>query len=205
MHLAQPGDVVWGSGRNGRDADIDHNTDALDIRAVRGPQTREWLMARGVDCPEVFGDPALLLPMLRPDLVELSHGQRHGVTFVSHIDDPSGSKPRGVHSLSPTADIERILRSLVQSELVIATSMHPVIVAEAFGIPARSIVNESETEFKFADYYRSTGRPDYTRAASVAEALELGGERPPVIDLEPLMTSFPLDLFAEADSLPSDE
>ena len=203
MHLAQPGDVVWGSGRNGRSVDSAHHIHGLDIRAVRGPRTREWLLERDVECPEVFGDPALLLPMLRPDLVELSRERRHGVTFVSHIDDPFGSKPRGMHSLSPRADVEKILRAVVQSELVIATSMHPVIVAEAFGVPARSIVNASEPEFKFADYYLSTGRPDYTRASSVDEALELGGERPLEFDVEPLVASFPLDLFTDPESFPT--
>ena len=197
MHLAQPGDVVWGSGRNGRIDDDEHMLDALDIRAVRGPRTREWLLDCGVSCPEVFGDPALLLPLLRPDLVELSRTRRHRVTFVSHIDDGPITVPRGVRVLSPRADVETILRTLVRSELVIATSMHPVIVAEAFGVPARSIVNRSEPEFKFADHYLSTGRAEYRRASSLVEAIALGGERPPVLDLEPLLAAFPLDLFTD--------
>ena len=195
LHFANPGDVVWGTGRNGRIAESAHTIEALDIRAVRGPLTRDFLLQRGMRCPEIFGDPALLLPLLRPDLVDLSRHRRHQVTFVSHIDDPRRSLPRGMNCVSPRADIETILRALVQSDLVIATSMHPVIVAEAFGIPARSIVNQSEPEFKFADYYLSTGRPDYTRATSVAEALTVGGERPPQVDIQPLLNSFPLDLF----------
>lgn len=199
LHLAEPGDVVWGTGRNGRIPEVDHTVDALDIRAVRGPRTREWLVERGVACPEVFGDPALLLPVLRPDLVELSEQPRRYVTFVSHIDDPPHRVPRGVKVLSPRDDVERILRMIVRSELVIATSLHPVIVAEAFGVPARSIVNRTEPEFKFADHFLSTGRPQYTRASSIADALQLGGERPPMIDLEPLLASFPLDLFTDPD------
>lgn len=195
LHLAAPGDVVWGTGRNGRIGSGEHTLDDLDIRAVRGPCTREWLLDLGVDCPAVFGDPAMLLPMLRLDLVALSGQRRHGVTFVSHIDDPSISVPRGIRVLSPRDEVETILRAVVGSELVVATSMHPVIVAEAFGVPARSIVNRSEPEFKFADHYRSTGRPDYRRASSVADAIELGGERPPEIDLEPLLAAFPLELF----------
>ena len=101
--------------------------------------------------------------------------------------------------LSPRDGVETILRTLVQSELVVATSMHPIIVAEAFGVPARSIVNRSEPEFKFADYFLATGRPDYERASSAAEAIDMGGERPSEIDLEPLLASFPIDLFTDAD------
>lgn len=195
LHLAHAGDVVWGSGRNGHIAEQMHRTDALDVRAVRGPLTRDLLLARGVDCPAVFGDPALLLPMVRQDLVELSRRKKWAVTFVSHMHDRPQRPQRGVHSVSALANVERVLRAIVQSELVVATSLHGVIVAEAFGVPARSIVNDREPEFKFADYYLGTGRPDYVRAGSIPEALALGGERPPDIDLQPLLAAFPVDLF----------
>ena len=196
LHLAQPGDVVWGSGRNGRVDDDGHRTDHLDVRAVRGPATRAWLMERGIACPEVFGDPALLLPRLRPDLVELSVRKRHSLTFVSHIDDSPTAGRRGVRAVSPRGDVESLLRTIVQSEFMVATSLHAVVVAEAFGVPARSVVNRSETEFKYADYYLATNRADYRRAATVDEAITLGGERAPDIDLEPLINAFPIDLFS---------
>jgi pyruvyltransferase len=198
MHLAQPGDVVWGSGRNGRISDEQHCTDGLDVRAVRGPLTRDWLLDRGASCPEVFGDPALLLPLLRPDLVVLARRKRFPVTYVWHIDDSNHRTTRGVNVLSPRASVERVMATLVQSELVVATSLHAIIVAEAFGVPARSIVNVSEPEFKFTDYYRSTGRNAYQRATSIEEAIRMGGERPPVIALEGLLAAFPCDLFNPA-------
>lgn len=195
MHLAAAGDVVWGSGRNGRVAEHHHHTADLDVRAVRGPLTRNWLLERGSECPAVFGDPALLLPLLRADLAELSQRKRYPVTYLSHIDDPIRPRRHRLHTLSPRGDVESILRDLVQSDLVIATSLHAVIVAEAFGVPARSIVNTSEPEFKFADYYLATGRPGYRRASSIGEALELGGESAPDIDLQPLIDAFPIDVF----------
>lgn len=195
LHLAQTGDVVWGSGRNGRLREEQHRFGQLDVRAVRGPRTRDWLLDRGVDCPEVFGDPALLLPIVRPDLVVLAGTKRHRVTFVPHIDDPWRQECHGLRTISPRANVEKVLRAIVQSELVVATSLHAVIVAEAFGVPARSIVNQAEPEFKFADYYLGTGRPNYVRASSIPEALALGGETAPVINLQPLIEAFPIDLF----------
>lgn len=198
LHLARPGDVVWGAGRNGRIADSEHRTDGLDVRAVRGPLSQEWLLERNVECPSVFGDPALLLPWLRPDLVECSGIKRHTVTFVRHIDDRPTWGRRGVHTVSARADVERVLRSIVQSELVVSTSLHAVIVAEAFGIPARSIRNASEPEFKFADYFLATGRPTFSRSDSIDAAVALGGERPPVFDPAPLIAAFPFDIFPDA-------
>lgn len=198
LHLARTGDVVWGAGRNGRIGDSVHCTEGLDVRAVRGPLTREWLVSRGVECPEVFGDPALLLPMLRPDLVELARSKRHAVTFVRHIDDRPSLPRRGVHTVSARADLERVLRSIAQSELVVATSLHAVIVAEAFGIPARSIRNASEPEFKFADHYLATGRPSYRRSDSIDAAIASGGEPPASFDPAPLLAAFPFDLFPTA-------
>ena len=52
---------IWGAG-------IINRVDVLDIKfkkihAVRGPLTRQKLIDKGYKCPEIYGDPALLLPI----------------------------------------------------------------------------------------------------------------------------------------------
>lgn len=53
--------VIWGSGCSGADRAL---TTPQKVLAVRGPKSREYLQYQGIDCPEVYGDPALLLPLV---------------------------------------------------------------------------------------------------------------------------------------------
>lgn len=53
--------VVWGSGVSGQERSFLHPEKIL---AVRGPKSKEFCDRYGVPCPEVYGDPALLLPLV---------------------------------------------------------------------------------------------------------------------------------------------
>ncbi len=200
LHQGRDGDVVWGSGRNGRIADADHRFSMLDVRAVRGPLTRAFLTARGVPVPEIYGDPALLLPrFLSREEIGIGTMSR-SVTLVPHLFDLSriGSKrlPQVDRIVSPRWNWYRCVRAIADSGLVISSSLHGLIVAEAYGIPARRLrLAKGEPDFKYEDYYQGTGRPRHRPAASIEEALHLGGERAPVFDGAPLMDAFPYDLW----------
>jgi len=193
IHMATMGSVVWGSGRNGNSDSL--LSTALDIRAVRGPLTRNWLLSKGVKCPVIYGDPALLLPELRPDLVEASRVKRHDVTFVRHIDQKPQLPIRKVRTISARDELEKVLRTIVQSKFVVASSLHAIIVAEAFGIPARTVRSPTESPFKYEDYYQGTGRRNYRIALNLREAVKAGGEEDLIFDREPLVEAFPFDLF----------
>lgn len=84
----------------------------------------------------------------------------------------------------------------MESDFVISGSLHGIIVAEAFGIPARLLYNNSsEPLYKYIDYYMGTGRAHFAYALSIEEALEMQGEAPAVFDASALLSSFPFDLF----------
>lgn len=53
--------IVWGSGVSGQERTFVHPEKIL---SVRGPKTKEFCDRYGVLCPEVYGDPALLLPLV---------------------------------------------------------------------------------------------------------------------------------------------
>jgi pyruvyltransferase len=196
VHYARRGAVLWGTGINGdRPLWIDKLSE-LDVRAVRGPETRRLLIEAGHDVPEVYGDPALLLPELTGDRFACLN--RQGIGYVPHLSQ-MGRLPRvppGVSVIDPRQSWNRAVEMILSSELVLSSSLHGLIVADAFGIPSR-YVRESDaiSIFKFDDYYKGTGRPNYRFATSVAEAITLGAEAVPVFDAARLRDAFPYDLW----------
>ena len=63
----------------------------LDIRAVRGPLTRDVLLSTGYDCPEVYGDPAVLLPLIYTPNVS-SDMLKTDYKLVKHFTDNTECK-----------------------------------------------------------------------------------------------------------------
>ena len=89
-----------------------------------------------------------------------------------------------------------VVEKILKAKLVISGSLHGIVVAEAFGIPARLLkITSKEPIFKYQDYYWGTGRKKFKIAYSLEEALKMGGEQKPIIDLKKLLESFPYDKF----------
>lgn len=208
LHFARDGDTVWGSGMNGKIAAAAHRFRELDVRAVRGPLTRAFLLERGIACPPVYGDPALLAPRLLPaDLLTDARASTDFVVVPHLNDDPAQYRGYGDRVASPRQYPAAFLRQLLRGERVVSASLHGVILAEAYGVPAVLLDSGgSEARFKYDDYYQGTGRASYPVARSVQEALTLAAPPAPP-DLEALtarlLRAFPFDLWdARAQSAP---
>ena len=199
MHLACDGAVVWGSGINGKVPQEIHRFTKLDVRMVRGPYSREWLKEkRGIEAPEVYGDPALMLPALAGG--RFKQNAREGFSFVPNLNDVIlghfSQIPTGVRLVSPMQSWHRVVSAVVRSRFVVSSSLHGIVIAEAFGIPARyARISGAESLFKYQDYYAGTGRPVFDYADSISEALEMGGEDPPIFDVSVMERAFPFDLW----------
>jgi len=190
-HFARPGDVLWGTGMNTKESV--GIAGPLDVRAVRGPISRDLLREAGIPCPEVFGDPALLLAAVLPRLIPRG---RYELTIVPNLNELAEWRGRP-DVLNPRARLRHVLRRVADSRLVVGSSLHGIIVAEALGLPARAIRSRTEGAGKYADYFRATGRdPETETAETLDEAIARGGAPAPHWDPEPLLRAFPDDLWS---------
>jgi pyruvyltransferase len=197
LHLADNDTVVWGTGRSGRVPDRRHLFQQLDIRAVRGPRTRDFLISQGYQVPEVFGDPGLLLPALTGDRFAPTHEKE--VVFIPNLNDYEMGVDFSsikIPVLNPRQSWNKAIAELLRYNFVLASSLHGLIIAEAYGIPARYVrLSDGEDLFKYHDYYEGTGRLLGDFATSVPEGMEMGGNEPLHYSPGKLMQSFPYDLW----------
>ncbi|MEL1263408.1 polysaccharide pyruvyl transferase family protein [Pseudoxanthomonas putridarboris] len=198
LHNARDGETVWGSGINAKIPDDRHRFRTLDVRAVRGPLTRRWLMDRGLSVPQVYGDPALLMPAFYPrELV----GAAAATDFVvvPHFNEPAAKYAAYQDRLlSPATLPLAFVRTLLGAGRVVSSSLHGVILAEAYGVPAVYLDSgNGENRFKYDDYYAGTGRPSWHAGRTVEECLDLGANGR--FDLhgiqQGLRETFPYDLW----------
>ena len=156
LHHADKHSIVWGSGI------IDHEQEIAkaDFRAVRGPQTRNFLLKLGYKCPQIYGDPALLLPKYYNAEVK----KEHKIGIVPHYHDYK--KALELFQNNPaikvidllTLDVEETTREIVSCENIISSSLHGLIVAHAYKIPALWVEFSDKifgNGIKYIDYFES--------------------------------------------------
>ena len=208
FYFANEGDIVWGSGINGKRLQrSDFSFSDLDIRAVRGPLTRRFLLENfQIQCPEVYGDPALLFPYFFPEFKRKENPSHDYIVIPHYSETKAFPKSKGSHIVHAIDPWYEVIEKILDSKLVISSSLHGVILAEAFGIPARLLrISENEPMFKFEDYYLGTNRPAFQVAHTVEEALALGGEAPFQCDLKLLYEAFPFEFWPDSFFQPSNE
>ncbi|MDA7933542.1 polysaccharide pyruvyl transferase family protein [Akkermansiaceae bacterium] len=153
--------IVWGSGILFYNEKISNGF----FLAVRGQYTQRRLRNLGYEVPDVLGDPALLLPLVYHP--EISKGYRLGV--IPHHTHTEGlshlASGDDVVVIDLLDNVETIIRRMLSCECVISTSLHGIIVAHAYGIPALwyeyKDVQWHGSDVKFFDYFSSVGIEEY--------------------------------------------
>lgn len=200
--------IVWGAGVI--DDTLDLRATPARVSAVRGPLTRDYLLARGIDCPEVYGDPALLIPYYyKPDSAEPCPQGRIGI--VPHYKDwgsPIFAEIRRAHPELVFIDVSsygtwtKFIDRICGCDAVFSSSLHGLIVAEAYGIPNHWVsVSENVLGkgFKFRDFYASLGKttpgPTELDGSFDPQAfLASQSWRPGRIDLKKLLAACPFKI-----------
>ena len=155
--------VVWGSGIISKDYKIK----PAKFLAVRGPQTRKLLLEQGHQIPEVYGDPAILLP--RYYNPEIKKEYKLGV--IPHYNDFKEVSKWFIDRKDVllidlmTNDIEATTNQFLKCERIISSSLHGLIVAHAYQIPAvwqRFSDKLFGDNIKFQDYFESVNLSPYS-------------------------------------------
>ena len=155
--------TVWGSGIISRDAQVAGAT----FLAVRGPLSRKRLQELNYNCPAVYGDPALLLPLYYHPKTE----KKYKLGVIPHINDYEVVKEwyqnmeqvKVIHFR--TNDVEQTTDEILSCEYILSSSLHGVIVAHAYQTPAvqvRFSNNIHGDGVKYHDYFLSVGLNTYT-------------------------------------------
>jgi hypothetical protein len=153
--FARKGQAVWGSGLISARDTLEPGARWL---AVRGPLTAEAVRRAGGHV-DALGDPALLLPTFHNGPVE----QVHELGVVPHYIDEAtrrsaaGLGLRVIEPLSP--DPLSVVDQIRACRAIVSSSLHGIIVAHAYGIPAAWLACGRLTGdgVKFRDYAASVG------------------------------------------------
>lgn len=136
--------------------------------SVRGPLTWQAIRESGGNCPEIFGDPGILMPELyKAKTVRTKTGKVGLVRHFKHRDVPL-LLPGHVEEVdifaSSSVEIEAFVEKLHKFDYVICSAMHAYIVCNAYDIPC-GLVSFSGLEgavhgdgMKYRDYFLGIGQ-----------------------------------------------
>ena len=153
---AKEGDIIWGAGLI---RDVFITLPKVEVLVLRGPLTAHRCNLN----TDVYGDPAILMPLIYKPKCDKIY--KRG--YVPHYADRDIFHQ--THKLAEdeifidiVAPYKEVIDKICQCEEIISTSLHGIVLAEAYGIPA--IYHKSYSgeviggAFKFLDYLLGTGR-----------------------------------------------
>ena len=152
---ARPGMHIFGSGFIRQADEVCKNA---NWHWVRGPLSRQKIIDSGGKCSEIYGDAAFLLPEILDGVSQI-----HDIGIVPHhvdFDDVKKAHPDFpvIDLLNP--DVRKVTEQITSCRAIISSSLHGLIVAHAYGIPAAWVKFSDRLHgdgLKFADHFASIG------------------------------------------------
>lgn len=150
--------IVWGSGIIKKNFGFDENATYL---AVRGPKTRAEIITKGGICPEIYGDPALLLPLLSPSTTKKNARITIIPHYVDYEDINNSLRGNDVDVVEMmTSNFSRTLDEIKSSNFIISSSLHGLVLAVAYNIPCLWAEFSDKIfgdDIKYYDFFSSLG------------------------------------------------
>ncbi len=155
---------VWGSGVLSDQLSLPAKP--TKVHAVRGPLTRQYLIDNGIDCPKIYGDPAILLPLYFQPRTAI---KKFKLGVIPHYKDKDQQVVKEYEKLIDIQILDMInygscqefIDRICSCEYIISSSLHGVIIADAYNIPNLWVEfsdNVQGAGFKFRDYFLSAGK-----------------------------------------------
>lgn len=153
MHYVKDGDHVFGTG-------IMWSGSALakaKYYFVRGPLTRQRVLACGGECPKIYCDPGLLLPFYYNPDIKI----KYPVGVIPHYVDYVDMKQQYPHLKVINvldANIEHVINQILECQVIYSSSLHGIIISHAYGVQTAWIRPSDKLcgdDVKFKDYAES--------------------------------------------------
>ena len=199
--------IVWGSGIMDCEVVIPNQCKPMEVVAVRGVLTKLVLEKNGILCPDVFGDPALLLPNVYQPFVEKSEI----IGIIPHyvdLDDPNLHKllknNRNVEliNIQHYKNWKDVIDQICSCKYIVSSSLHGLILSDAYKVPNVWVKFSDKivgNDFKYYDYFSAVGRNDICldmrNIISISELDKVVRMYEKInFDDDLLLSSFPLNL-----------
>lgn len=157
--------VVWGLGFISNGSVLKSNPKIL---AVRGPLTRDKLIAQGKSCPEVYGDPALLISKYyKPDIKKkykvgiIPHYVDFNNKWLDKFKDNPDIKIIDIQNRASKKESYKFIDEVLECDVILSSSLHGIIIGDSYGIPSYWLEFSDKvigSGFKFRDYFMSVNR-----------------------------------------------
>ena len=161
--------VIWGSGFISENEPFSGGK----VLAVRGKYTHDKLIRMGFQGTSIWGDPALLIPLL-VNSVSCKTNLIGVIPHWSEVDyflDKYNDKYKIIDFR--TKEIESTIAQITSCQYILSTSLHGLIVSHAYGIPALWIKKRTlhVDDIKFKDYLSSVNIQVYEGFRNIEEIL----------------------------------
>lgn len=127
------------------------------LAAVRGRYTLDALRRTGglAGARPALGDPALFAPLLVPDLFGVRAADGGAVCALPHGTDAAlgpAARALGFETISHAQSPLLVARAIARCGLVVSSSLHGLVFADALGVPSVLYAPVPDSAFKYWDY-----------------------------------------------------